>query len=660
MNLIQRFGAALMGGYEAKSAAAMVPTWQNGLPVYSDSNYLALARNGYKRNELIYTCVDYRAKSAANTVLQLFTKGVLMESHPVLSLLAQPNPIQSEYDFWYWTIAMKDLSGAAYWLKERNRAGQVVALWPLRPDLVQPVLDTTRGIRGYQFQLDSIIEFDANEVLAFTNFDPINLFNGVAPAQVASRLVDVDNATTDYLKVFFQNSAMVRGILKLKNKINEPESLRLRERWKMIYGGWANWGEVAVLDSDADYVPMGQSFKEMDFGNIDARAESRICMLFGIPPILIGAKIGLDRSTFSNYSEARLAFWEDTMLPLYRHLAGEFLLGMRDELQGVTTQFAYENVPVLQNLKIARMAAGQAAWEKGVLTRNEARKMAGFGEVGGGNVFVDELGAATDATGAADPQKKNLNDETGVTEYKKRHAHKRDLIAIAHEQQFADAARSVFKSELTRVQRAVDAKADVDWETLKARIEAAVTESVNEWRGLFTPLINLLVADTVEQIGTDFGIAFDVTNPFVQVFIDNYVPKFADMVTDSTRNALVKDMLQKAQDEGLSIPDLSRLIRAKYAQWNDSRATVIARTETIRASNAGALAAIKDAGISKKQWLATNDSRTRPNHKLADGQLVGANEAFVVGGERLQFPGDPDASAKETVQCRCTVIPIIN
>lgn len=664
MNLIQRIGNWMAGG-ETKNAAAMVPTWQNHQPVWSEVNYHGLARRGYRRNELIYSCVDYRAKSAAATSLRLYDdREAEIINHPARQLLKRPNPMTTEFDFWNMTIGISDIAGRAYWLKERSRNGRVIGLWPLRPDHIVPIVDTLDGVEAYRNELVDEV-YPARDVLAFTNFDPLDLFNGWSPTQAASRLIDIDNNTADYLKVFFQNSAMVRGVLKVKNRLDDSQAARLRAKWRELYGGVSNWGDVAVLDSDAEYIGMGSNFKDMDFGNLDARTEARVCMVFGIPPILVGAKIGLDRSTFSNYAEARLAFWQDTMLPIYKHLADEFALGMRGEFgDAPTAAFDMNNVPALIELRVARLKAAQESWQNGIATRNEARRLAQLSSVEEGDVFIDDASASSPQP--ADREKaqntKTADDPHAVTEHKKKHAYKRDLIAQAYELRFKSAAKSAFEDEQRIILKGVRAekKSDVDWEQLKKVIEGALSQSTNNWRDLFAPLIKLVLTDTVDQISADFGVSFDLNNPFVQVFIDTYVPVFADRVISSTRNALVTDMLQKAQDEGLTIDELARLIQGKYTQWDESRSTVIARTETIRASNAGALAAIQDAGIGTKQWLSTNDTRTRPDHRAADGQIVGASEAFTVGGEKLQYPGDPDASAKQTIQCRCTVIPIVD
>ena len=82
----------------------------------------------------------------------------------------------------------------------------------------------------------------------------------------------------------------------------------------------------------------------------------------------------------------------------------------------------------------------------------------------------------------------------------------------------------------------------------------------------------------------------------------------------------------------------------------------IARTEGHRVQEeAGfdAMRAAKEAGADVvKQWSATLDERTRPEHQEADGQIREIDEPFDVGGEELMMPGD--GSAFNCINCRCT------
>jgi hypothetical protein len=60
--------------------------------------------------------------------------------------------------------------------------------------------------------------------------------------------------------------------------------------------------------------------------------------------------------------------------------------------------------------------------------------------------------------------------------------------------------------------------------------------------------------------------------------------------------------------------------------------------------------------LAMKQWLTMGDLKVRRWHQEANGQTVAVTMAFMVMGEMLQYPGDPNGSAKNIVYCRCSVV----
>lgn len=95
------------------------------------------------------------------------------------------------------------------------------------------------------------------------------------------------------------------------------------------------------------------------------------------------------------------------------------------------------------------------------------------------------------------------------------------------------------------------------------------------------------------------------------------------------------------------------------------RADAIARTEATQAASAARQEAMQQtldaAGLTgadvERTWRATKDKRTRDTHRAMDGQKVaGMETAFQSpSGATLRYPGDPEAPASETIQCRCFV-----
>ncbi len=93
------------------------------------------------------------------------------------------------------------------------------------------------------------------------------------------------------------------------------------------------------------------------------------------------------------------------------------------------------------------------------------------------------------------------------------------------------------------------------------------------------------------------------------------------------------------------------------------RTETVARTETMRASNAGGFQLYKDWGVTRKEWLATGDNRTRDSHRVGavwgKAPLVAnIDEPFIIGGVPMMYPGDPSAPIHEFANCRCTTVPV--
>ena len=143
---------------------------------------------------------------------------------------------------------------------------------------------------------------------------------------------------------------------------------------------------------------------------------------------------------------------------------------------------------------------------------------------------------------------------------------------------------------------------------------------------------------------------------------------------NATSEEALRALLQQATAEGWSINETTKRIDQMFGQWMKGklapedwidarlpfyRREMIARTEIIRANNAPSNALYREWGIRKKEWLATRDNRVRDDHRAANGQVVGINEQFEVGGEKLRYPGDPMGSPGNTINCRCTELPVI-
>lgn len=106
--------------------------------------------------------------------------------------------------------------------------------------------------------------------------------------------------------------------------------------------------------------------------------------------------------------------------------------------------------------------------------------------------------------------------------------------------------------------------------------------------------------------------------------------------------------------------EVKLFLNTETGDW-PSRAMTVARTEAAGAQTAATLdaarlqaAVLEEEGL-QKAWNCTLDARTRDTHFAADGQRVDIDGKFTVGGYLMDGPGDPNAPASETANCRCCV-----
>jgi len=176
----------------------------------------------------------------------------------------------------------------------------------------------------------------------------------------------------------------------------------------------------------------------------------------------------------------------------------------------------------------------------------------------------------------------------------------------------------------------------------------------------------LTFADQVVRKSLDFGgkshnaletKLFETLDAEIERFIAEHTAERVVQISDSLKQQIA-GIVRRGLQEGQSSEQIaSAIVQATSGEMAKARARRIAQTETHTAAQVGQYAAARGSPFKfRKQWLATEDKRTRPAHAEANGQTRDLDEPFVVGGEELMFPGDPKGSAGNVINCRCVVL----
>lgn len=153
------------------------------------------------------------------------------------------------------------------------------------------------------------------------------------------------------------------------------------------------------------------------------------------------------------------------------------------------------------------------------------------------------------------------------------------------------------------------------------------------------------------QAALDFNLRDPNIIQAINSRIDERVRLFGrelgDAVSDWLRNGLF--------EQGKSPLDMRRSLKHDWpgiAGWRFDR---IARTESLIGVNSGSFETMRRNGVQFIEWQAHLDNRVRPSHREMDGYEVKVGDKFPNG---CRYPGDPDASIKEIVNCRCVLAPV--
>lgn len=116
-------------------------------------------------------------------------------------------------------------------------------------------------------------------------------------------------------------------------------------------------------------------------------------------------------------------------------------------------------------------------------------------------------------------------------------------------------------------------------------------------------------------------------------------------ITDEMNKQIIRELTDGVQ-LGESIPKLAARLTDRVDKIGKTRATMMARTETINAFTQGAELRYAQAGIKTLEWLTAHDSRTCNDCLELDGKQ------FSIKSAHVRPPLHPN--------CRCSLLPVID
>lgn len=305
-------------------------------------NFQGLAQQAYASNGVVFACMLVRQLvfSSIRFQFQSFLKGKPSETFgdQTLELLERPWPGGTTQDLLSRMVQDADLAGNSYWVRQGNE------LVRLRPDWVQIVgaprtMDNQRGTRGagqvgwvkkgYLYTEGGAasnnkgVPFTVDEVAHYAPIpDPLAVFTGMSWLTPILREIQADHSMTRHQRKFFDRGATPNMILKHPVGADVNAVKKWAAELESNHGGVENAYKNLNLYPGVDATVVGVNLKEIDFKEVRGGGETRIAAAARVPPIIVGLSEGLQAATYSNYGQARRAFVDATMHPLWQNVAG--------------------------------------------------------------------------------------------------------------------------------------------------------------------------------------------------------------------------------------------------------------------------------------------------------------------------------------------------
>jgi len=366
-------------------------------PKWSEKNYSSIAKESFMKNIVAYRAITLIAQSAASVPWRLHkisnNKKIEIKHHPILDLLHKPNSRIAGAEFFEFIYSYKMISGNAYILAVGEKHPEELHI--LRPDAVQVVIEDG-VLKGYSYNNgEGEVFYPINNltgmsrILHIKNFHPLDEIYGMSPIHAAQTSIDQHNQLSAWNQSLLQNGARPSGAIIVKSQngsytgLTDNQFERLKEEIDHNYTSAANAGRPLLLEGGLEWQELSLSPKDMDFIEGKNSAARDIALALGVPPQLMGLP---GDSTYNNMQEARLALWEETIVPLLDRTIdslNNWLIPMFDQ----TLKISYD-VDEINGLAMKREKIWSRIENTSFLTINEKRQMVGLSPVEGGDKLI--------------------------------------------------------------------------------------------------------------------------------------------------------------------------------------------------------------------------------------------------------------------------------
>jgi len=313
--------------------------------------------------------------------------------HPVLDVLRLANPREVGFTLQELTTIFQELAGNAYWYLEPwgdpIRGAQPQAIWNLFPQFMKPVpTKDGKDVKGYLYGSNpaNTVAFKPEEIIHFRYPNPSSAIKGMGPAQAATSAINRKLAMDEYGQAMYDNDCKPAFLIRVPedtpaDEIRNTEA-QFKDKFRSRRGGGVNIsGKPWIVTAEKGIEKLAfppSTMQSIPQAKLD---RDEVYEIFGNPTQM--AEVGKSRAELEAAMTGYMWF---AILPRLRR-AEQTLTERLASLYDPRLFFAFDD-PVPENRELMLKEVDALAKGK-IITRNEARQLAGYPEMEeGGDEFI--------------------------------------------------------------------------------------------------------------------------------------------------------------------------------------------------------------------------------------------------------------------------------
>ena len=357
-----------------------------------ETDLATVARSSFTENTTAYGSI-MRIMTAAQAVPWLPQRetrgGDLLDvppAHDVHRILRTPNP----WHTWGYVVGHMLgsllLDGNAYaWLNGPTDASKPREIIPLPFKRVRAEHHENGDLKHYKVRLgNSERTILPDRMWHAWLWNPDDPLKGQAPTRAAAGEIALSNSMRKWNRSLVRNSARPSGIFMTDAVLDDQRFTRLENRIQEKYAGGGNAGRPLIAEGGLKWMRDGLTPAEMDWTRGLREVRRDISTALGVAPELMGDP---ETKTYANALHARLALYEDAVLPLLNLAAHSLVLKLRRYWPDLVFTLDVDATPAMQERRREYANTLVSLIDRGIITRNEARQQLGWEPLDG----ADEL-----------------------------------------------------------------------------------------------------------------------------------------------------------------------------------------------------------------------------------------------------------------------------